>query len=103
MIRTPDQRLRVFVSSTLGELAEERRAVSRAASNPVTISRRAGDHAWKPNRSLNLRARTRRDPRWLASIERRSVATISAGSLIAATTRPLLSPTMDGNPDRARR
>jgi predicted ATPase len=32
MIRTPDQRLRVFVSSTLGELAEERRAVSRAVS-----------------------------------------------------------------------
>jgi len=30
VIRTPDQRLRVFVSSTLGELAEERRAVSRA-------------------------------------------------------------------------
>ena len=32
VIRTPDQRLRVFVSSTLGELAEERRAVSRAVS-----------------------------------------------------------------------
>ena len=30
VIRTPDQRLRVFVSSTLGELAGERRAVSRA-------------------------------------------------------------------------
>jgi predicted ATPase len=30
MIRTPDQRLRVFVSSTLGELADERRAVRRA-------------------------------------------------------------------------
>jgi Domain of unknown function (DUF4062) len=29
-IRTPDQRLRVFVSSTLAELADERRAVSRA-------------------------------------------------------------------------
>jgi hypothetical protein len=29
-IRTPDQRLRVFVSSTLGELAEERQAVERA-------------------------------------------------------------------------
>jgi predicted ATPase len=29
-IRTPDRRVRVFVSSTLGELAEERRAVSRA-------------------------------------------------------------------------
>jgi hypothetical protein len=30
VIRTPDQRLRVFVSSTLGELAVERRAVARA-------------------------------------------------------------------------
>ena len=32
VIRTPDQRLRVFVSSTLGELAPERRAVARAVS-----------------------------------------------------------------------
>ena len=32
VIRTPDRRLRVFVSSTLDELAEERRAVSRAIS-----------------------------------------------------------------------
>jgi len=32
LIWTPDRRLRVFVSSTLGELAEERRAVSRAVS-----------------------------------------------------------------------
>jgi predicted ATPase len=32
VIRTPDRRLRVFVSSTLGELAEERRAVSHAIS-----------------------------------------------------------------------
>ena len=31
-IRTPDQRLRVFVSSTLGECAEERLAVNRAIS-----------------------------------------------------------------------
>ena len=31
-IRTPDQRLRVFVSSTLGELADERGAVARAIS-----------------------------------------------------------------------
>ena len=30
VIRTPDQRLRVFVSSTLGELAEERAAVRAA-------------------------------------------------------------------------
>src|SRR5215469_6254295 len=32
VIRTPDQRLRVFVSSTLGELAAERQAVARAIS-----------------------------------------------------------------------
>jgi Domain of unknown function (DUF4062) len=32
VIRTPDQRLRVFVSSTLAELADERRAVQRAIS-----------------------------------------------------------------------
>jgi len=32
VIQTPDQRLRVFVSSTLGELAEERRVVARAVS-----------------------------------------------------------------------
>src|SRR6516225_5540104 len=32
VIRTPDRRLRVFVSSTLGELAAERRAVARAIS-----------------------------------------------------------------------
>jgi hypothetical protein len=32
LIHTPDQRLRVFVSSTLGELADERRSVSRAVS-----------------------------------------------------------------------
>src|SRR5262245_6669575 len=32
VIRTPDQRLRVFVSSTLGELADERRSVSSAIS-----------------------------------------------------------------------
>jgi predicted ATPase len=32
VIRTPDQRLRVFVSSTLGELAEERQAVAQAIS-----------------------------------------------------------------------
>jgi Domain of unknown function (DUF4062) len=31
-IRTPDQRLRVFVSSTLAELTEERQAVARAIS-----------------------------------------------------------------------
>lgn len=33
VIRTPDQRLRVFVSSTLAELADERRAVARAVTS----------------------------------------------------------------------
>jgi len=32
VIRTPDRRLRVFVSSALEKLAEERRAVTRAVS-----------------------------------------------------------------------
>jgi predicted ATPase len=36
-IRTPDQRLRVFVSSTLGELADERRAV-RAAIEQLRLT-----------------------------------------------------------------
>jgi predicted ATPase len=48
VIRTPDQRLRVFVSSTLGELAEERRAVSRAISalrlTPVMFEQGARPH-----------------------------------------------------------
>jgi hypothetical protein len=34
-IRTPDQRLRVFVSSTLGELAPERQAISALRLTPV--------------------------------------------------------------------
>lgn len=33
MIKTPDQRLRVFVSSTLGELAEERKAAAEATKS----------------------------------------------------------------------
>jgi len=48
VIRTPDQRLRVFVSSTLEELAEERRAVSRAVSAlrlvPVMFEQGARPH-----------------------------------------------------------
>ncbi len=48
VIRTPDQRLRVFVSSTIGELAEERRAVSRAISalrlTPVLFEQGARAH-----------------------------------------------------------
>jgi len=49
VIRTPDQRLRVFVSSTLDEMAEERRAVSRAISalrlTPVMFELGARPHA----------------------------------------------------------
>jgi len=48
VIRTPDQRLRVFVSSALGELAEERRAVSQAISalrlTPVMFEQGARAH-----------------------------------------------------------
>jgi hypothetical protein len=48
VIRTPDRRLRVFVSSTLGELAEERRAVARAISalrlTPVMFEQGARPH-----------------------------------------------------------
>src|SRR5215470_16431337 len=48
VIRTPDRRLRVFVSSTLEELAEERRAVSRAISTlrltPVMFEQGARPH-----------------------------------------------------------
>ena len=47
-IQTPDQRLRVFVSSTLEELADERRAVSRAISasqlTPVMFEAGARPH-----------------------------------------------------------
>ena len=53
MILTPDQRLRVFVSSTLGELAEEREAVQRAIESlhltPVMFEMGARPH---PPRSL---------------------------------------------------
>ena len=48
VIRTPDRRLRVFVSSTLGELADERRAVSRAITalrlTPVMFEQGARPH-----------------------------------------------------------
>jgi hypothetical protein len=48
VIRTPDQRLRVFVSSTLGELAAERRAVARAITalrlTPVMFEAGARPH-----------------------------------------------------------
>src|SRR5262249_31540360 len=49
VIRTPDQRLRVFVSSTIGELAEERRAALRAISalrlTPVLFELGARPHS----------------------------------------------------------
>jgi predicted ATPase len=52
-IRTPDQRLRVFVSSTLGELAPERQAVARAIAalrlTPVLFEAGARPH---PPRAL---------------------------------------------------
>jgi predicted ATPase len=48
VIRTPDQRLRVFVSSTLGELADERQAVKRAVTRlrlaPVMFEAGARPH-----------------------------------------------------------
>ena len=48
-IRTPDRRLRVFVSSSLEELAEERRAVARAVSalrlSPVMFEQGARPHS----------------------------------------------------------
>jgi hypothetical protein len=47
-IRTPDQRLRVFVSSTLAELADERTAVERAITalrlSPVMFELGARPH-----------------------------------------------------------
>src|SRR5262249_4156483 len=52
-IRTPDQRLRVFVSSTLGDLADERRSAAAAISalglTPVLFERGARPH---PPRAL---------------------------------------------------
>src|ERR1700758_543834 len=48
VISTPDRRLRVFVSSSLAELADERRAVSRAISalrlTPVMFEQGARPH-----------------------------------------------------------
>ena len=48
VIRTPDQRLRVFVSSSMRELAAERRAVRRAVDQlhlvPVTFEMSARPH-----------------------------------------------------------
>ena len=52
-IRTPDQRLRVFISSTLGELADERRAarasVEQLRMTPVMFELGARPH---PPRAL---------------------------------------------------
>ncbi|MFL5617393.1 MAG: DUF4062 domain-containing protein, partial [Gemmatimonadaceae bacterium] len=53
VIRTPDRRLRVFVSSTLAELAAERRAaraaIERLAAAPVMFELGARPH---PPRAL---------------------------------------------------
>ncbi|MFY9932350.1 MAG: hypothetical protein WAK82_30525 [Streptosporangiaceae bacterium] len=40
VVRTPDQRVRVFVSATLQELAAERQAVRDAAAAVAEICRR---------------------------------------------------------------
>jgi Domain of unknown function (DUF4062) len=52
VIRTPDQRVRVFVSSTLGELAAERRAVRHAVTRlrlvPVMFEVGARPHPPRP-------------------------------------------------------
>ena len=50
VIQTPDRRLRVFVSSTLGELADERRAVSRAiaALRLIPVMFEAGARPYPP-------------------------------------------------------
>jgi Domain of unknown function (DUF4062) len=52
MIRTPDQRVRVFVSSALGELAAERRAVRDAVTQlrlvPVMFELGARPHPPRP-------------------------------------------------------
>jgi hypothetical protein len=56
VIRTPDQRLRVFVSSTLGELAEERRAVERAISAGAELNRREAPGAVRNQRGAGTRA-----------------------------------------------
>ena len=49
VIRTPDRRLRVFVSSSLEELAKERRTVARAVSalrlTPVRFEQGARPHS----------------------------------------------------------
>ena len=44
-IRTPDQRQRVFISSTLGELADERGAARLAALTHLAVLRRGTPEA----------------------------------------------------------
>jgi hypothetical protein len=44
LIRTPDQRLRVFVSSMLQELADERQAIERLRLTPVLFELGARPH-----------------------------------------------------------
>ncbi len=59
-IRTPDQRIRVFVSSTLGELAEERRAPLAARQQRwETAARAAAADALRERVGLPARPVTR--------------------------------------------
>jgi Domain of unknown function (DUF4062) len=64
LIRTPDQRVRVFVSSTLQELAAERRAVREAVTSlrlvPVMFELGARAHPPRPvYRAYQTRQRIR--------------------------------------------
>jgi Domain of unknown function (DUF4062) len=85
-IRTPDQRVRVFVSSTLGELAEERRAVSRAIAalrlTPVLFEPGARPH---PPRELG---RLVRDDLATLLSERFTAAALPAAAVPARSRRP---------------
>jgi hypothetical protein len=63
VILTPDQRGRVFISSTLGELAEERAAAQRAITrlHLVPVSYESGARPHPPRWSRGF-WRTRADP-----------------------------------------
>jgi hypothetical protein len=69
IIRTPDQRCRVFVSSVLGELADERRAVAYAISTlrltPVMFELGARPHTL-PGMCIGLACNQAgdRSPQW---------------------------------------
>src|SRR5580693_6679014 len=63
----------------------------------VTRSLRWPVQASKPNNSRRVLQRTRREPFWLTSIDRRMPATTSTGSLVLATIIPPL-PTRQNAP-----